>query len=41
MPHKLGVGAIKGIVSEDGVVSQKRLLLIDRSTLKVIAVTES
>ena len=41
MPHKLGVGAIKGIVSEDGVVSQKRVALIDRSTLKVIAVTES
>lgn len=41
MPHKLGVGAIKGIVSEDGMVSQKRLLLLDRSTLKAIAVTES
>lgn len=41
MPHKLGVGAIKGIVSEDGMVSQKRLVLIDRSTLKVVAVTES
>lgn len=41
MPHKLGVGAIKGIVSEDGMVSQKRVVLIDRSTLKVIAVTES
>lgn len=41
MPHKLGVGAIKGIVSEDGVVSQKRIALIDRSTLKIVAVTES
>ncbi|WP_318342515.1 LamG-like jellyroll fold domain-containing protein [Acinetobacter sp. 16] len=41
MPHKLGVGAIKGIVSEDGVVSQKRILLVDRSTLKIVAVTES
>ena len=41
MPHRPGIGAIMGIVSEDGVASQKRVTLMDRSNLKVVARTTS
>ena len=41
MPHRPGIGAIMGIVSEDGVASQKRVTLMDRSSLKVVARTTS
>lgn len=36
MPHKVGNGAILGIVSEDGVPSQKRITLMDRSDLSIV-----
>lgn len=36
MPHKVGNGAILGIVSEDGVPAQKRITLMDRSNLSII-----
>lgn len=39
MPHKPGVGAIFGITSEDGVAAQKRVVLMDRSSLKIVAKT--
>lgn len=39
MPHKPGVGAIFGITAEDGVAAQKRVALMDRSNLKVVATT--
>lgn len=41
MPHRPGIGAIMGIVSEDGAASQKRVTLMDRSNLKVVARTTS
>ncbi|WP_395146965.1 LamG-like jellyroll fold domain-containing protein [Moraxella atlantae] len=41
MPHKAGNGAIFGIVSEDGVPSQKRITLMDRSNLSIVAKTVS
>lgn len=41
MAHKLGSGAILGIASEDGVVSQKRITLLDRTNMKVIKQTVS
>lgn len=41
MAHKLGSGAILGIASEDGVVAQKRITLMDRSNMKVIKQTVS
>lgn len=36
MPHKSGTGAILGIASEDGLPSQKRITLIDRSDMRVL-----
>lgn len=39
MPHEVGNGAILGIVSEDGVVSRKRIALMDRTNFKVVANT--
>lgn len=39
MPHRPGIGAIFGITSEDGVAAQKRVVLMDRSNLTVIART--
>ena len=39
MSHKIGNGAILGIASEDGVASQKRIVLMDRSTLSVVSKT--
>lgn len=36
MPHKVGNGAILGIVSEDGTPAQKRITLMDRSDLTVV-----
>lgn len=36
MPHKIGNGAILGIVSEDGVPAQKRITLMDRSNLSIV-----
>lgn len=41
MPHKVGNGAILGIVSEDGVPAQKRITLIDRSNLSIIRRAQS
>lgn len=41
MPHKVGNGAILGIVSEDGLPSQKRVTLIDRSDMTVVRRTMS
>ena len=37
MPHKAGIGAIKGITSEDGVAAQKRVVLLDRSNMAVVS----
>lgn len=37
MPHKAGTGAIRGIVSEDGIPSQKRVTLMDRSNFRRLA----
>ena len=34
MPHKAGIGVIRGIVSEDGIPSQKRVTLMDRTNLR-------
>lgn len=39
MPHKPGIGAIFGITAEDGVADQKRVVLMDRSNMKVVAQT--
>lgn len=39
MPHKPGIGAIFGITSEEGVAAQKRVVLMDRSNLSVVAKT--
>lgn len=39
MPHKAGNGAIMGIVSEDGLPSAKRIVLMDRSNLSIVAKT--
>lgn len=41
MPHKVGIGAIKGITSEDGVALSKRVTLLDRSNMTVVARTSS
>lgn len=41
MPHKAGNGAILGIASEDGKPSQKRIVLMDRTNLSVVAKTTS
>lgn len=41
MPHRPGIGAIFGIVSEDGVAAQKRVILMDRSNMTVVARTIS
>lgn len=41
MPHKVGNGAILGIVSEDGVPAQKRITLMDRSNLSIIKRSQS
>ena len=34
MPHKSGTGAIRGIVSEDGIPAQKRVTLLDRTNFR-------
>lgn len=39
MPHKAGNGAILGIASEDGLPSAKRIVLMDRSNLSIVAKT--
>ena len=39
MPHKPGIGAIFGITSEEGVAAQKRVVLVDRSNLSIVAKT--
>lgn len=39
MPHKAGNGAILGIASEDGLPSAKRIVLMDRSDLSIVAKT--
>lgn len=39
MPHKPGIGAIFGITSEEGVAAQKRVVLMDRSNLSIVAKT--
>ena len=41
MPHKAGIGVITGIVTEDGQPRSKRVVLVDRSNLTVIARTQS
>lgn len=41
MPHIAGNGAILGIVSEEGVVAQKRVTLMDRSSMSVVRNTVS
>lgn len=41
MPHKIGIGAIMGITSEDGVATQKRVTLMDRSNMSIVAKTTS
>lgn len=41
MPHKAGNGAILGIVSEDGIPDQKRVFLMDRSNMRMVAQTVS
>lgn len=39
MPHRPGIGAIFGITSEEGVAAQKRVVLMDRSNLSIVAKT--
>lgn len=39
MPHKAGNGAVLGIASEDGLPSAKRIVLMDRSNLSIVAKT--
>lgn len=39
MAHKVGNGAILGITSEDGVASQKRVVLMDRTNMQVVKQT--
>ena len=41
MPHKAGIGIITGIVTEDGIPCSKRIALVDRSNLTIIARTQS
>ena len=41
MPHRQGIGAIYGIVTEDGAPARKRVVLLDRTTLSVVARTQS
>lgn len=41
MPHKQGIGAIYGIVTEDSAPARKRIVLMDRTTLSVVARTVS
>ena len=41
MPHRQGIGAIYGIVTEDGAPARKRIVLMDRTTLSVVARTTS
>lgn len=41
MPHRQGIGAIYGIVTEDGAPARKRIVLMDRTTLSVVARTVS
>ena len=41
MPHSAGVGVITGITTEDGIPCSKRVVLVDRSNLTVVARTQS
>lgn len=41
MPHIAGIGAITGIVTEDGMPAKKRVVLVDRSDLTIISKTQS
>lgn len=41
MAHKVGNGAIIGIVSEDGIAASKRVTLVDRSNMKIVNYTQS
>ncbi|MBQ9619139.1 MAG: hypothetical protein IJR44_01460, partial [Neisseriaceae bacterium] len=41
MPHQSGIGIITGIVTEDGIPCSKRVALVDRSNLTIVARTRS
>lgn len=41
MAHKIANGAIIGITSEDGIAAKKRVALVDRTTMRTVAVTQS
>lgn len=41
MPHKPGTGVIRGIVSEDGIPSKKRVVLMDRTNFRRLSTITS